>query len=228
MPRLALAVILSLSLLPLLPDMPAAAVTITSSQDCVHGNGHIKTESRKLAAFDSLEVSGAFNVVVTAGSDQRQAEITADDNIVPLITTKIAGGKLIIRPEKPICTEKEIEVRIQVPSLIGLSSSGADTVKVEGVKVDRFSLELGGSSNVELQGSSATLEATISGAGDLKARDLKTRRTTLNISGTGNASVYATELLQVEIAGVAEVDYYGRPKKIEKQILGVGTLNPME
>jgi hypothetical protein len=80
---------------------------------------------------------------------------------------------------------------------------------------------------VELAGKTYTLDAGISGAGKLNARDLITEETGLNISGSGAATVHASEKLQVEIVGVADVNYYGNPKKIDKQIIGIGNLNRM-
>jgi hypothetical protein len=205
----------------------AMANTATFSQDCVHGNGKTKTESRELSEFDTLEVSGAFDIKVTAGRNRQTVRITADENILPLITTALQGDKLTIYPEKPICTEMAIVVEINVANLNALISSGADKVKVKGLNTSKFSVTMSGSSEVELAGKTYTLDAGISGAGKLNARDLITEETGLNISGSGAATVHASEKLQVEIVGVADVNYYGNPKKIDKQIIGIGNLNRM-
>jgi hypothetical protein len=214
-----------LSLLLALND--ASAYTATLSQDCEHGNGKTKTESRELPEFDMLEVSGAFDIKVTAGRNRQTVRITADENILPLITTALQGDKLTIYPGKPICTEMAIIVEINVTNLNALVSSGSDKVKVEGLNTSKFSVTMSGSSEVELAGKANTLDAGISGAGNLNARDLLTEETGLNISGSGAATVHASEKLQVEIVGVADVNYYGNPKKIDKQIIGIGNLNRM-
>jgi hypothetical protein len=205
----------------------AAANTATFSQDCEHGNGKTKTESRELSEFDILEVSGAFDIKVTAGRNRQTVRITADENILPLITTALQGDKLTIYPGKPICTEMAIIVEINVANLNALVSSGSDKVKVEGLNTSKFSVTMSGSSEVELAGKANTLDAGISGAGNLNAKDLITEETGLNISGSGAATVHASEKLQVEIVGVADVNYYGNPKKIDKQIIGIGNLNRM-
>jgi hypothetical protein len=214
-----------LALLLALPGTSAFAATI--SQECEHGNGRAKTETRELPRFDMLEVSGAFEIKVSAGRNQQTVRITADENILPLIATDLQGNKLKIYPSKPICTEMAIVVEIKVANLLSLVSSGSDTVKIEGLDTGKFSVAMSGSSEVELSGKANNLNAEISGAGKLEARDLKTAETGLNISGSGAADVYASEKLQVEIVGVGEVNYYGNPKKIDKQIIGVGNLNRM-
>ncbi len=195
---------------------------------CVHGNGVSKTVERKAADITILETSGAYNIHIRSGIDRQLIKITGDANLLPLIVTSPQSNKLVIYPEKSICTELGITVEMNVAALEALVTSGSDTIKVQGINTPKFSLDMGGSSDVELSGAAHTLDATISGAGDLKAKDLKTKETILNISGSSTANVYATERLKVDVIGVADVNYFGHPKKIEKEILGVGDLNQMD
>ncbi len=214
-----------ITLLLTLNAAPAQAETI--SQDCEHGNGKAKTETREISAFDMLEVSGAFEIKISAGQNLQTLSITAEENILPLIATELQGNKLAIYPKKSICTNMAIVVEINVADLVALISSGSDNVTVKGLNTGKFSVTMSGSSDVELAGKAKSLEAGISGAGTLDAKNLKTEETGLNISGSGTANVYATEKLKVEIVGVGEVNYYGNPKKIDKQIIGVGNLTQM-
>jgi hypothetical protein len=201
---------------------------IVTDGGCVRGNGVSKTVERKAADINILETSGAYNIRIKSGSNVQLIKITGDANLLPLIITSPQSNKLVIYPEKSICTEQGITVEMNVASLEALVSSGSDTIKVQGISTPKFSLDMGGSSDVELSGTAHTLDATMSGAGELKAKDLKTKETLLNISGSGTANVYATERLKADIIGVADVNYFGHPKKIEKEILGVGDLNPMD
>ena len=69
-------------------------------------------------------------------------------------------------------------------------------------------------------------EITISGAGEIKAFDLKSKSLHLRISGAGDAEVYATEELKVKISGAGKVRYKGNPK-VEKKISGAGSIKPI-
>lgn len=221
-----------LLLLPLLfPPSAAWARTNTGvivADGCVHGNGIAKTVERKAADFNILETSGAYDIQIKSGVFKQQIKITGDANLLPLIVTSSQGNKLVIYPEKSICTELGITVELNVASLEALVSSGSENIIAHGINSNRFTLDMGGSSDVELSGAALTLDASISGAGDLNAKNLKTRETILNISGSGTANVHATEKLKVDIVGVADVNYFGHPKVIEKEILGVGEINPMD
>ena len=47
----------------------------------------------------------------------------------------------------------------------------------------------------------------------------------MSLSGAGQAEVYASEQLDVTISGVGRVTYSGRPKVINKNISGIGTVS---
>lgn len=222
-----------LALIPLLlPTSVAWSKTntgvIVTDSGCVHGNGVSKTVERKAADITILETSGAYDIRIRSGVDRQLIKITGDANLLPLIFTSPQSNKLVIYPTKSICTEMGITIEMNVASLEALVSSGSDNIRVKGINSNKFVLDMGGSSDVELSGTAQTLDATISGAGELKAKDLKTKETLLNISGSSTVNVYATERLKVDIIGVADVNYFGHPKKIEKEILGVGDLNQMD
>lgn len=220
-----------LALLPLLFTTNAAWAKINTGvivAGCVQGNGISKTVERKATEFNILETSGAYNIHIKSGFDVQEIKITTDANLLPLITTSSQSNKLVIYQEQSICTELGITIEMNVGSLEALVASGSENITVQGISTPKFSLDMGGSSDVELSGTAHILDATITGAGELRAKDLKTRETILNISGSSTADVHATERLKVDIVGVADVNYFGHPKKIEKEILGVGELTPRD
>lgn len=222
-----------LALLPLLFPITAAQAAINTGVivtdgGCVRGNGIIKTVERKVSEFNLLDTAGVYNLRIKAGSTKQQVKITGESNLLPLIRTSSHGNKLVINLEKSICTEMVISVDVEVADLNALVVSGSENVKVQNIYSDKFIMDLSGTADVELSGTAVVLDATMSGAGNLEARDLKTKETILNISGTGTANVHATEKLKVEIYGVADVNYFGHPKVIDQAILGVGELNPRD
>jgi len=209
------------------PD-PGQSYTTTIYEGCERGNGVEKSVTRQVPMFNILELSGAFQVNVVNSSTNNQVKITGDENLLPIIATTTQGNKLVIYPEKSICTEIEIKLDISVGNLAALVSSGSDNVKVSDLNSRKFSLLMSGASDVELSGQTHVFDAEISGAGDLESRGLKSGTTILNISGTGTANVHASESLQVEVVGVADVNYSGNPKEVIKDILGVGSVNKLD
>jgi hypothetical protein len=67
------------------------------------------------------------------------------------------------------------------------------------------------------------LSLNISGFGDFKAKDLKSKTATVNISGAGSATVWAEDDLAATVSGAGSVNYYGSPN-VTKNINGVGSV----
>ena len=58
---------------------------------------------------------------------------------------------------------------------------------------------------------------------------MKTRIAVIGVGYLGKIHAAKFAVMDgVEFVGVADVNYYGNPKQIEKEILGVGNVNQME
>jgi hypothetical protein len=210
---------------------------------CEKGNGKIKTEERKIAAFNAIEVSGAYNIVLKQDSFT-SVSVEADENLQPLIITKLEGNKLVIKNNKSICSSKELKINITNPDIKNISMSGAVdlkttntfksrelTIDVSGMadmtldlNVQNLDISCSGSCDLNLKGSAENVKADLSGAADIKAFDLVTKKFKLSSSGAGSANVNVSEKLDVEISGAASVNYKGNPS-VSQSISGAGTIH---
>lgn len=89
----------------------------------VTGSGNIETAKRDVADFDRLEVSGVFDVEVTRG-DAYSVEVTADDNILPLIRTEVDDRTLSIFADAKISKSSKLRVVITAPNIEYAETSG--------------------------------------------------------------------------------------------------------
>src|SRR5882672_3918470 len=113
----------------------------------VRGSGVRKTEKRELPTFTSIETTGAFEVEVTC---QKPAsfEIEADDNILPLIQTEVRDGVLRVTTTRNYSATGGIRLRINVPDLASVKSTGAGKFHVADVKNDNFEIDSTGAATV--------------------------------------------------------------------------------
>src|SRR6058998_1729791 len=81
--------------------------------DHVSGSGAKKVEKRSVPAFTTVNISGAYEVEITAQNEQ-SVEIEGDDNLLPLIKTEVKDGVLEISNEKGFSTRNKLHVRISV------------------------------------------------------------------------------------------------------------------
>lgn len=77
---------------------------------------------------------------------------------------------------------------------------------------------------ISLMGKAFTQKVTINSGGSLKAKDLVTSQTTINISAGGNAEINATTLVDAKVNAGGSIYIYGKPKQIKQQALAGGKI----
>jgi hypothetical protein len=66
---------------------------------------------------------------------------------------------------------------------------------------------------------------TITGSGDYNGANLSSHQASVTCSGSGSATVQASETLKVHISGSGNVEYIGDPQITEEVVTGSGTLH---
>jgi hypothetical protein len=89
--------------------------------------------------------------------------------------------------------------------------------------VDKLMADLNGSGTIILEGTADKSDLNITGSGDIYAQDLITNKSSIDITGSGNASLFATAKLNAEITGSGIIDYKGNPELTSK-ITGSGEI----
>jgi hypothetical protein len=83
---------------------------------------------------------------------------------------------------------------------------------------------INGSGDVVISGKAGSYDLDIHGSGDVKALDFVCKSVEVEIAGSGDAQVHATESLNVRIAGSGDVQYKGDPKNLVQKVAGSGEL----
>lgn len=210
----------------------------------IRGKGKTISETRTATGFDKINISEDANVYFVQDSIY-SVEVTAQENILRLVETKVKGSELQITFTRNVWDHEEIKVLIHAPNLFGITISGRGDVNVEkGLKSSSLSMELSGSgnvtlasleasslkintsglSNVRINGGSVNSEnITVSGLGDVDLLSLEAAYNRTNISGTGDVKVNVSQDLNVTISGSGDVSYKGHPT-VTTDISGSGKL----
>lgn len=192
----------------------------------VHGSGVRKTEKRDLPAFTSIETTGAFEVNVTCQKSV-SFEIEADDNILPLVKTEVRDGVLHVTTTKGYSSTAGVMVRVNVPNLTGVKSTGAGKFHVSDVKNDNFEIESMGAATVTASGQSKALKINSTGAGEIDAHDLRAQKADVTVTGAAGVEISASDELDVTVSGAGRVVYSGNPK-VTKHVSGAGQVTKKE
>jgi hypothetical protein len=210
-------------------SMPVICLGLISIGSCnpyaIHGSGHAKTESRAVASFAKIDLAGSPDVEVAVGP-AASVSVTTDDNILPIIETKVDGETLKINSKRSYNTSLGVKVSITVPDLQGVSVSGSGNIHVEGLKAGDMDASVTGSGDITLNGVVDRLRARIVGSGDLRAGDLAAKNVQVSVTGSGDAAVRATEQLDARVTGSGNVRYSGNPPQVQHHVTGSGDIAP--
>lgn len=189
----------------------------------VQGSGKVKSESRPVGSFSRIVSAGSANCRVTVGSGP-SLELKADDNILPLIVTRVENGTLYIESKGSYSTRNGIEVAIKVPNLESFLSRGSGDSEIVGVRSRSFSAEIAGSGNIRGSGQADRGDYSIRGSGDMDFSNLRTKDSEASIAGSGAIELFATGTLDATIRGSGSIRYRGNPAKVNRSIAGSGEI----
>lgn len=207
----------------------AALIVTACDPSDITGSGTIITQNRPLTPVSSVEYNGSADVIISY-SETPSLRVEADDNLIDKITTSVQNERLRIHQTSGSFTRARIYVG--TPNLTTLYAYGSGKVTVnEGFYTNTFTLftfgsgntevkdlhsnvlntQNNGSGNITVSGSATNHNCQIRASGSVHARDLVTRETAVAVYGSGNATVYASDRLFVNIMGAGNVMYAGNP-----------------
>jgi len=212
----------------------------------VRGSGVVATDTRTVSGFSGIVLNGSGDATITQG-DTESLKIEADDNILPLLTSEVTGGKLVLgtKPNTSFSTSVPIRYTITVKDLTSLELNGSGNAAIGNLTTSNHAITLRGSGNVSLaslQAGQLTVDDNgsgnisinggkvdgqtirIFGSGDVTAPNLESQNASVSIAGSGSTEVWAKGSLTVSIGGSGNVSYYGSPS-VTKSIAGSGSVN---
>jgi hypothetical protein len=227
--------------------LAACTVATGVTAQTIVGSGKVIEAARPLTGYTRIVITGPVDVVYTAGAADKVV-VHGDDNLVPLVETRIEEGNLIVGLRGPVSltTRNKLEVRVTGKQLDGVLLRGSGDVRADRVKAGIFEATLLGSGDVAIDaidadtvalsssgsgefraaGKAAKFGLVIGGSGEVRADQLQAEDVAVRISGSGDAHVHATGTLQVDIAGSGDVSYRGNPK-VSQRVSGSGEVQKL-
>ena len=214
----------------------------------VRGNGKRVTETRSSGSVDGVRVSGAIDLFVRTDS-VTAVRVDGDENLLKYVEVELDGSMLRIRTRSGINLKptRSIRVYVSAPEFSRLAASGACDIFTENkinstgtVNVDLsgasdaklevnapgVKVEVSGAGSVTLKGETRDFSVDGSGSTDIMCYELLAENTKVDISGAGNAEVFASVKLDVEVSGAADVKYKGNAT-VSQRVSGAGSVKKL-
>jgi hypothetical protein len=216
----------------------------------VPGSGTVAEETREVSDFTKVELGTLGTLYIEIG-DRETLRVEADDNLLPYIETEVRGDTLKIAsrdmvsllPKEPIYYHLTVTAldeivlsglgSIEVPdpldtSALAVRISGGGSIELEDLRAETLDADLSGLGDLYIdEGKVTAQDVLISGGGNYRARGLDSETADVRLSGLGSATVRVSERLDVEISGGGSVKYIGNPT-VQQNISGLGRVEQLE
>jgi Putative auto-transporter adhesin, head GIN domain len=226
-----------------------AALGIILLASCRHykeGNGILKKETRSVKNFTGVNARGSFNVVIRNGADY-SVEIEGDENLLQYVESYESKGELVVRFKSymSINTHNDFVVYVTAPKITSAQVAGSGDISSDGklvsdtkinfditgsgsvdalVDAPQISVDIAGSGDAKLRGNTKDFSGDIRGAGSLHCFGLMAENSKIEISGSGDAEVYASVGISAEIRGSGDISYKGNAVINKQSIHGSGEI----
>lgn len=199
----------------------------------VRGSGEIAQETRKVSDFEKVTLAVYGDMTIEIGEEQ-SLYIKGDEALLPYIETVIEDNALKIRFQENINAQdyQAFSFHLTVKSLDTILLAGMGTIHAPVLTADQFKIVISGAGDLEMTGLTANALKTvisgagnvniaegsvgyqkvvIAGAGEYHTSNVQSEQTEITITGSGGATVWATETLKVVTTGGGDIFYYGDP-----------------
>lgn len=190
------------------------------------GSGVIKEASRPVEKFSRVMLALPATVTIVQGPTE-SLTISTDDNLLPLMSTRVENDELIIDADKNrgFSTKESIKIRLTVKSLNSIRINGSGDVIGDQLQSDKFDILIAGSGDVKFKSIRADqFTIGIKGSGDVAIDALTSKSVDASIHGSGDIKLPSLQAAQVNISvnGSGDVFAAGNAEKIDIDIMGSG------
>jgi hypothetical protein len=202
---------------------------------------------RQVGAFEAINISGAFDVILSQSNETVVVVSASEPSIRDLITTEVKGNTLYLGYKKSnfnFRSNRKLKAYISVPNITLIDLAGASEMRVDGVlKMENLSINLSGasdftgtieskdlklsssgSSDFKLSGMVDNLKLLVSGSSDISAFGLTANYCDITVSGSSAIEITVEKEMMVSISGSSDITYQGNGVITKQNLSGKSTI----
>lgn len=206
------------------------------------------SETRTLDVFTKVEIDGGAKVILVQG-DEHSVKVEGTQRVVDQLRTEVKDGVLVIDyrnrklfenwSESPTLTitfkdlsafrlDGGAELKADNLNLADLNFkiNGGASVKLNNLVINTLNMTLAGGGDIRVSGVAKNLTIDVSGGTNFEAEDFKCANVSVEVGGAANVVVWATQTLNLDLAGAYNVGYWGSPNVIQT-IGGIGQIKAL-
>ena len=178
------------------------------------GEGPVTSETRPVTPFTRVDVNNGIRLTLRIdpglkiGATQ-PVEVSAQQNLLPIITTEVLGDTLRIHSSESFRTSERVEITIVTSTLQGVTLSGGSNGTVDGLEADQFRVSLSGGSVLTASGRADSVVVSASGGSRTELDGLTAATATVDASGGSRVNLRATLGVTGSASGGSHVSVAG-------------------
>ncbi len=189
------------------------------------GSADNVSQPRAVSGFDRVRIQGAFNTSIIAGAHETRVLLTANSDMLDMITTTVQSHTLVVSlREGLVLADRVPTIAISLPVLRALTQDGAVTTTVMGLNGGDFDLDTSGSGRLTASGRASRETVTLNGASKIDTTGIDARDVIVANNSVGLAEVRASDSLIANVNGVGEIRFTGSVKRVESHVNGGGSI----
>ena len=190
----------------------------------------------KVTSFDKIDVtliSSKENKVILDGSGSEEVEIVNKNGElkIRMPLTKLLSGDNIsatVYYTKIDAVEANEGSRIACESVLKTTSFSiiakeGSSIKLK-LEVSKLNAKITNGSIVNVSGTAKNQDILINSGGVFEAEKLKTQQTSISVNAGGDASIFATELVDAKVRAGGDILIYGKPSNINQKTIAGGSI----
>ena len=205
--------------------LPIAAATLALTGCVGIDAGRTTAQTRDVEAFTRVAAEDEVDVNLRVG-ESRHLRVRAGEKVIDDIRTEVRGDTLYVGYDGPSIRNGRLLVEVAAPAVEAIAINGSSDVRIEGLAADAFDIRVSGAGDLEAAGRVQRLDVDISGAGDADLTELTAADAHVELRGSGDAEVHATDRLDAEVSGAGDLAYRGRPT-LREDISGSGEIDQL-
>jgi hypothetical protein len=178
------------------------------------GSGTARTEQRTVGGFDSIRVAAAVVATVSIGSPA-SVTVTADDNLLDNVTTRVVGSRLEIGATGSFQARTQVRATVVVPTISALEATSAGRIDVADLELDALRVAADSAGRVNVAGRVATLDAHAGSAGELELGGTDVTDATVVLDSSAHAWLSVSGKVGGSVTTSAVLTLVRRPATVE-------------
>ena len=195
--------------------------------------GEMTTVNRDLSGFDSIEINGTWNVVVSQG-DEWQVELSYPENYLEEFEVSVDGDHLSLDGAESRSffgrSSAQFAAHIVMPALVELEVAGSSRVTLSGFEGEQLSIDAAGATQITGEdGRYGELELSVAGANDIQLAGFVFTDADVDLAGASSLTLTMDGgELTGGLAGAGKVEYFGTVSREAIDVAGFGSVGPGE